>query len=703
MIETERIENSKKNLEMIVKGGQIILDSTSCMHDNFEKFISNITPMLVVYKRRLVVFNTAISELNTLAHHQNQDVSAKAKRAMETLMRLSNAQLLAVMNLASGQSVIAKMKEFLGKVNQTFITQKNESAKQVLNLNSSGVKIEVRQINQYGYLSPFRFQEEIKKTPDFKPCFQIVETSRMYHGSFSVVRSSHKYQEGDTVYILTNGAKGAVTLEKEIASGGEGVIYSVRNIPNIVIKIFKDDTTISDQRAFYSRKKTELLVNSSLKHNAICFPSSIVCDAAGNTIGYAMMKAEGVILYRILVGSQQTIRQYLGQNANRKETVRLCISIIEAVKFLHDNEIVIGDLNTENIMVKSPSEIFIIDTESFQLNEFPCLVGKDLYIPPERITKDFKRIDPSTFMRTKSDDMFALATILFQILMPPKEPYTKQDGSGNVLEDIKKGDFAYADPRKSKKETVAQAPKGNWRFCWSHISPQVRAMMYETFRRGEGHYTSEKRYSINEWLKAFQNYYAEIESGRVTEYDAMSLDLIPIRFIRSRKLTYGKCKNPNCKLDIVSTQDLKKYHGFCYKCAHTIIDEYTCPTCHDTEIVYRLTDQIANKPKPVKCWNCYQKERNRVFDQRSCTTCGTNFVITVGEKDSLEKKGLELPKRCPDCRSAAKMANNAVLTNPAPTKQNINSYQQRLIEDVIVKSTTKQKSFWEKLLENLGL
>lgn len=41
----------------------------------------------------------------------------------------------------------------------------------------------------------------------------------------------------------------------------------------------------------------------------------------------------------------------------------------------------------------------------------------------------------------------------------------------------------------------------------------------------------------------------------------------------------------------------------------------------------------------------------------TCTDCGSDFTFTVGEQQFYQMKGLmNEPKRCPSCRSAAKIA-----------------------------------------------
>ena len=719
MPDDEKLQsNAEKTLELFVVESHVILDISSCLHSQFGAFISNIKKPLKENGHHIIVFSDVMNELVNITKDSKHEAYAKAKIAFALLTQLGEEGVLAYFELKNGISTMDKMQELRsmsGKTRQTFITQDRKKAELIFNLNqkNDGSKIEVRQINRYGFLSP------IRKNPSFK----IVDTAHMYQGPFNVVRSGKTYEEGESISVIWDDIPKTLVLGEKISEGGEGVIFRVKGDDTVVVKIFKDED-ISDARAFYSRKKVQLLLQKKMKHDSVCFPIAGVYDASNQLAGYVMPKVTGVELNKLLIGSQITIKKHFGENASRKETVRLCIAFLETVKYLHDENIVIGDLRTENIMVVSPEKIVIIDTDSFQLNEFPCPVGTALYTPPERITEDFRGMDKSKFMRTKSDDMFAVATILFQILMPSKEPYTKQDGSGEILQDIKIGDFAYARPGGGDTPH-SNAPKGNWRFCWSHIEPNIRRMMYDTFMKGQEKYAPEKRYKIDEWLNAFRRYYKEIQRGKIEDFDPMSLDLIPIRFIKSPSLEYGKCKNPECKLDIVSVKDLKKFRGYCYRCSNTIIDEYTCPVCGENEIIYRLTDELAGIPKPERCKECGG-------ETRVCVECGETFKITERRKAMFEAKGYELPKRCQKCldkrnesrnnstshstsssqpnrqQPSRQQSSQQQASRQQPNRQQLNRQpnNQQQVKRPVVNPTPPQpdrETFWDKLKRIIGI
>ena len=48
-----------------------------------------------------------------------------------------------------------------------------------------------------------------------------------------------------------------------------------------------------------------------------------------------------------------------------------------------------------------------------------------------------------------------------------------------------------------------------------------------------------------------------------------------------------------------------------------------------------------------------------MYETRVCIACSTEFVITVGEKECFEHKGLLLPKRCPKCREVLRQRSEA--------------------------------------------
>ena len=97
--------------------------------------------------------------------------------------------------------------------------------------------------------------------------------------------------------------------------------------------------------------------------------------------------------------------------------------------------IIIGDINPLNILVKSPTEVYFVDTDSYQVENYPCPVGTIEFTPPELQGKNYE-----TFLRSFENEYFAIATLVFMILLPGKSPYTQQ-GGGDPAANIRAMEF----------------------------------------------------------------------------------------------------------------------------------------------------------------------------------------------------------------------------------------------------------------------
>jgi len=71
------------------------------------------------------------------------------------------------------------------------------------------------------------------------------------------------------------------------------------------------------------------------------------------------------------------------------------------------------------ILVKDENKVYFIDTDSFQIEGYPCPVGMISYTRPLHHKKRY-----NSYLRTKADDIFAVTILVFQILMLGKHPYS---------------------------------------------------------------------------------------------------------------------------------------------------------------------------------------------------------------------------------------------------------------------------------------
>ncbi|WP_406037381.1 zinc-ribbon domain containing protein [Succinimonas sp.] len=401
-----------------------------------------------------------------------------------------------------------------------------------------------------------------------------------------------------------------ITLTSEISRGGEGIIYSTNT--EYVAKIYKSGL-LTEQKI----KKIELLLSKKLKYEGICFPCSALYNQYHEFVGYLMPRASGKELQRSLFIKPLFLQNF--PNWQKIDLVKLCITILLKIRYLHQHGIIMGDINPMNILVVSPEEVYFVDTDSYQVNNFPCPVGTINYTAPEIQRKEYR-----TFLRTFGNEHFAVATLLFMIMMPGKPPYSQQ-GGGDAISNIINMDFSYPLGGESNGKT----PDGPWRFIWSHLLYKLKEAFYETFKKDGKYSTEDTRLNVLEWLSIFKNYKKAIETG-LMDKDTMSLTLFPTRY------------------KIYITEDGEKV---IHKSKNTGYER----KCSQCGYVFQITEKdiedcINNgKDLPSLCNRCASGAG--VYKTITCCDCGKRFTFTQKEYKFYEEKEYSLPKRCPSCRA----------------------------------------------------
>jgi serine/threonine protein kinase len=182
---------------------------------------------------------------------------------------------------------------------------------------------------------------------------------------------------------------------------------------------------------------------------------------------------------------------------DRINLVNLSITIIEKIKILHDNDIIIGDINPFNILIKDDKTVYFVDVDSYQVDNYPCPVGTVHFTAPE-----IQNVDSfNKLIRTKEHEYFAVATLLFMIFHAGKTPFSFQ-GGGNMKENIISMNFSY--PLGDEDNYLA--PQGMWEFIWSELSYEIRKAFYTVFKENI-------RLDITDWLNILNIYLEDLRQG----------------------------------------------------------------------------------------------------------------------------------------------------------------------------------------------
>ncbi|MEB3277072.1 MAG: hypothetical protein VKM92_08915, partial [Cyanobacteriota bacterium] len=201
----------------------------------------------------------------------------------------------------------------------------------------------------------------------------------------------------------------------------------------------------------------------------------------------------------------QRLQRYTWQDA-----VLAAWRLADSVAHLHRHGVVIGDLNPENVVFeqrpgpqgRSRWQATILDTDSFQLQgdagkRHHCPVSRPPYTAPELIGSDLSR----TWRHTSADD-FALAVIVYQLLLhdhPYDNAINRREPDLAVSSKIRRGLYPHA----------AVPPEGVQPSPWRPAPEQVSAALDQAFRRSFCAMPS-LRPSAAEWVPLLQQLHGEL-------------------------------------------------------------------------------------------------------------------------------------------------------------------------------------------------
>ena len=322
--------------------------------------------------------------------------------------------------------------------------------------------------------------------------------------------------DGDQV-VTPNGK--VVVLRKSIAAGGEGHIF-LTDESSVVCKIYKKESLTE-----LKRDKIKLMLTRQVDIRGIAWPIDYVMNKSGDFVGYVMPKAHGVPLQPTIF-----VKPHFEKclpNWTRRDLAVVCLKFLEYMQTLHAANILVGDINPLNILInKDSDDVWFVDTDSFQIENYPCPVGTVNFTAPEIQGQKY-----TSFLRTKEHELFAVATMLFMILLPGKPPYSQQ-GGGTPGENIRNMRFPYPfhNDEANVQHRGENLPSGPYRFIWSHLSWGLKEAFHETFRNN-------KRVSLERWMDLLGKYKFSIES----QYLSDKLFPIEAKVIDGVEASCGKC------------------------------------------------------------------------------------------------------------------------------------------------------------------
>lgn len=603
--------------DKVIKTHRIYADTCSLMDEKADVFFDDLRQAILrVNKKEKKNYKLIIPKkvVDEIANHINKKdpVAIKAQNAKNLLERFLKDNLLEIKgdpgeahadNVFLTQFTRLRMKD-----NLCLITQDRGLITDIYNLNNSKAvntryNIEVVRIGNDGgirvlaldnknqikivkkiSLYKFNKQNKASKTPISNNANNRKKFK--YITEYKPIKSNRlECSKIPTTNDIVKSKKfNNIKLGQRVSAGGEGIIY---NIPNgMVCKIYKPEK-LTDNRLNKLKKMIEL----EIKKDGICWPIDIVYNENNEFVGYIMKKAEGETL-KTSVFILPRLQTQTFPNWKKKDLVELAITILDKINYLHNMNIIIGDINPLNILVKSPTEVYFVDTDSYQVENYPCPVGTIEFTPPELQGKNYE-----TFLRSFENEYFAIATLVFMILLPGKSPYTQQ-GGGDPAANIRAMEFPYP----CGKNSTGKAPDGIWKYTWSNLPKYVKEDLYGIFSIRGDYSNINNRKTNNELYNLMKRYKNDL-NNKIFD-DEQMYEIIATRPKQVSNVVYSKCTE--CRNEFPE-RELRR-NGM-------------CKICSETQGI-RIT----------------------------CNTCGTPFEFTKGQMYDFRMRGYELPKRCQDCR-----------------------------------------------------
>ena len=248
-----------------------------------------------------------------------------------------------------------------------------------------------------------------------------------------------------------------------LAEGGEGIIY---DLGDNVLKVYKDSVDKQEKL-----QKIKLLMTKSLPLNIIK-PIDIAYDSQNKFIGYVMPKAEGEDIKKL--GNKKYVKV---NNITIQDISKLALRIKETLSILHNQNILISDLNDSNILFTKDFEPYFIDVDSWSIDDINCTVCMETFKDPKLVSSNF----------TKDTDSFSFAVLLFKMLtrLHPYGGTTNPDI--DIIQRMSKGISVIENSKVVVPKNINK---------WEFMSPNLLLDMRSIFEQG-------KRFLIDQNLTDF--------------------------------------------------------------------------------------------------------------------------------------------------------------------------------------------------------
>ncbi|HTU21697.1 MAG TPA: hypothetical protein VMG10_26910 [Gemmataceae bacterium] len=310
--------------------------------------------------------------------------------------------------------------------------------------------------------------------------------------------------------VRLEGKTEELTLEGSLLGrGGEASLYTVPGRTDLAAKIYHNPTDEHADKLAAMLAAPPVAPPQPGQHVTLAWPMNRLLDPGdeGRVIGYLMPRIEKAhLIWEIY---NPGVRREVCPYFHHGSLLRAARHLAAVVRAVQECGYVIGDLNESNVLVTAQGQATLIDVDSFQApgrdRLYRCRVGRPEYTPPELQGVAFAEVD-----RLPQHDAFALAVLIFQLLMQGIHPFAgTYVGAGepnSIAERIAAGHWPYAWRRAGPIQPSPHAPP------WFVLPPSVQELFHRCFE--DAHAEPDLRPSAAEWQHALEEAEHELTTCR---------------------------------------------------------------------------------------------------------------------------------------------------------------------------------------------
>lgn len=393
---------------------------------------------------------------------------------------------------------------------------------------SGYIPIEERGISRKGFLQHTNRPDDPVFGPVVGDRFTFIDRKK-----YSVVINTTTYTEslislksaipgeGVTAYVNRNGEWIPIKLEKKINAGGrEGGIYALED-DELCAKIFNQDI-ITERKmvklGILCSKYEYLRGRDNSVIRRIGWPQEMLYNETHEPVGYIMRKFTGVVGFDSI-----NPRKYAGFINNKKEKqIIAAISLTELIRFLHDNNIILCDINRGNILFDENQRAYLVDLDSAQITDpkpyningdtaefycYPANVAVPQFMSPETVDKT-----SYAFIHSKADDIWILQYMIFLLLTRCGAflPYKNDAKTSEGKDDIRNGNYMFYFNYRINNRIDEDDPLYMMHCIISRLSPEIQKAFYSSFSGKGKHFNANERYEAKVWMLWLVKYYYDL-------------------------------------------------------------------------------------------------------------------------------------------------------------------------------------------------